>query len=151
MIKRTKSESDKTGVKQTAHDLSAIPAAALAAELRRRQRRVEALQARYERLMARATELREEIEALGGSPGRSEAKAATGASSQRPRNETSLVDVLKRVLAGNTLSVSEAAQKVVEAGYQSSSASFRQIVNQTLNKSDQFERIGRGRYTTKQP
>lgn len=143
MIKRTGSETDKTGVEQTAHDLSAIPAAVLAAELRRRQRRVETLQASYERLMARAMKLREEIEALGGSPGRSEAKAATSATSQRPRNETSLVDVLKRVLAGNTMSVSEAAQKVIDAGYESSSASFRQIVNQT--QQERPVRAGRAR------
>jgi hypothetical protein len=37
----------------------------------------------------------------------------------------------------------------MEAGYRSSSASFRQIVNQTLNQSDQFERVGSGRYTAK--
>lgn len=100
--------------------------------------------------MARATKLREEIEALGGSPRRSATKAAKDAPSQGRRNATSLVNALKRVLAGNTLSVSEAAQKVIELGYRPNSASFRQIVNQTLNKNDQFERIGRARYTKKQ-
>jgi len=40
--------------------------------------------------------------------------------------------------------------KVIEAGYKSNSASFRQIVNQTLADGDQFERVERGRYTVKQ-
>jgi hypothetical protein len=42
-----------------------------------------------------------------------------------------------------------ANQKAVEAGYQSNSASFRQTVSKTLNKSGQFERVGRGRYTAR--
>ncbi len=149
MSKSVKRKSKSRVVKPTAQDLSAVPARALAAELRRRERRVQALQARYERFTARATKLREEIEALGGSAGRSGGKGATGASGRRPRNAMCLVDVLKRVLAGDTLSVNEAAQKAIDAGYRSSSTSFRQIVSQTLSGSDQFERVGRGRYTAK--
>lgn len=146
-MSRSVKRKSKTGaVKPAAHDLSAVPATALAAELRRLQ----ALQVRYDRIMARATKLRQEIEALGGSPGRSGGRGATGATSRRPRNAMSLVDVLKRVLAGNSLSVNEAAQKAVDSGYRSSSASFRQIVSQTLSGSDQFERVGRGRYALKQ-
>lgn len=75
MSKPAKSKSKTNEVEPAAHDLSAIPAAALSAELRRRQRRVESLQDRYKPLIACATKLREGIEALGGSPGRSRWRA----------------------------------------------------------------------------
>ena len=53
--KPAKSERETSEGEQAADDLSAIPAAFLAAELRRRKRRVQALQVRYERLIARAS------------------------------------------------------------------------------------------------
>jgi len=59
------------------------------------------------------------------------------------------VAALKITLAGEALTVSEAAKKVIKQGYQSTSLSFRQIVTQTLAKSDQFERVGRGLYKAK--
>lgn len=84
---------------------------------------------------------------MAGDPASNAAPRAPGS---WKRNETSLVNVLKRVLTGNTLSVSEAAQKAIEAGYQTSSRSFRVIVSEQLRSGEQFVRVAPGRYTVKQ-
>jgi hypothetical protein len=47
------------------------------------------------------------------------------------------------------MSVDEAMQAVLAAGYQSTSSSFRKIVNLTLARSSRFKRVERGRYTAK--
>ena len=101
---------------------------------------------RYSRVTEAAAKLREELETLGGSIGTARSARAPSA---RPENQTNLVDALKAVLEGKTLSVSEAAQKVIEAGYQATSASFRQFVNQTLANSHRYERVECGRYTVR--
>ncbi|OFZ73187.1 MAG: hypothetical protein A2W04_00130 [Betaproteobacteria bacterium RBG_16_64_9] len=60
-----------------------------------------------------------------------------------------LVEALKRVLAGKAMTVEEATRKVLEAGYRTTSPSFRQIVNITLLRSGQFQRVGRGKYAVR--
>ena len=69
---------------------------------------------------------------------------------RRPRNAGSLVESLKKLLTGKTMSVTEMADAVQKAGYKTSSPNFRTIVNQTLisNKRD-FKRVARGQYTAK--
>ena len=68
----------------------------------------------------------------------------------RPRNTGSLVEALKKLLTGKTMTVTEMADAVQKAGYKTSSPNFRTIVNQTLinNKKD-FKRVARGQYTAK--
>lgn len=58
-----------------------------------------------------------------------------------------LVEALVKVLTGRTMSVTEVTQAVQDAGYQTSSANFRTIVNQTLIKSKAFKKVSRGKYT----
>jgi|307.fasta_scaffold430151_1 hypothetical protein len=125
------------------NDLANISAAALQAELRRRQRRVRALMHKHEQLMVSAAALRAEIEGLGG------ATTALGRLRRRPLNKMSLVDALKRVLSGKTLSVDEAVQRTMETGYRSSSPHFRLIVNRALARNAAFKRVSRGHYTGK--
>ena len=145
----TKSTGRKTTTDAETQDLSAIPAAALAAELRRRERRVQSLVRRYGQLANQAARLKDEIEALGGSVGRAGPAPSASAPRSRPSNPASLVEALRTVLTGKTMSVGEAAEKVLEAGYRSTSASFRRIVNHTLHISPHFERVARGRYTAR--
>lgn len=68
----------------------------------------------------------------------------------RPRNESSLADAIRTVLAkapDEGMGVAEIMEGVRSAGYSSSSANFRGIVNQTLIKEKkQFERRARGKY-----
>lgn len=138
----------KTGEKKT-NPLAGIPAQALAAELKRRQRQVQTLQRRHDRLRSDADKLRAEIEAIGGKIVTGQRAHAGDAARSVKRAPGGLVAALKAVLARQPLSVSEAADKVIEQGYRTTSSNFRQIVLQTLAKSDQFERVGRGLYKAK--
>jgi hypothetical protein len=79
---------------------------------------------------------------------RSRAKRKTSTQA-RPRNETNLTEALKRVLGNKAMTVAEATKAVLESGYQTTSPSFRQIVNITFLRSGQFERVGRGQYKVK--
>ena len=65
------------------------------------------------------------------------------------RNDVNLVQALKRAMGDKPMRVSEAADAVLNAGYRTTSPSFRQIVNITLIRSGEFERVGRGRYRVK--
>ena len=68
------------------------------------------------------------ITTLGGQATLAPGHNAAGAGS-RPRNETNLVEALRRVLAGKAMTVAEATRKVLEAGYQTTSLSFRTACN----------------------
>lgn len=69
----------------------------------------------------------------------------------RPRNEMTLPDAIAKVLKkkGKAMGVSEIADAVQDDGYQSNSANFRGIVNQTLIKEKQFVAESRGKYKLK--
>jgi hypothetical protein len=81
------------------------------------------------------------IESLGGG------KARGG----RARNDKSLTAMMEEVLAkaGKPMQVGDIVAKVEAAGYRSSSANFRGIVNQTLIKEKRFGSAGRGLYQLK--
>ena len=67
---------------------------------------------------------------------------------KRPRNDSNLVDALHKLLTGKQMSVTDAAEAVQKAGYQTSAANFRTIVNQTLIKfRSRFKKVSRGVYT----
>ena len=139
----------KAATRSNTSELSAFSGAELEAKLARRKRRVQTLARRHDRLIARASELKAQIEALGGSGGRAAPGEPTAASPVRPRNEANLVESLKRVLGNRTMTVAEAVKAVLESGYQTTSPSFRQIVNLTFIRSGEFERVGRGEYRVK--
>jgi DNA-binding transcriptional MerR regulator len=94
-------------------------------------------------LQKKLEQLDREITRLGGS---TEPRTAGG----RVRNGVSLVAALEEVLRGKPpMGVGEILQAVLARGYQSTSANFRGIINQTLIKEKQFKAIGRGIYTVK--
>ncbi len=68
----------------------------------------------------------------------------------RPRNDKPLPEVIHEVLKknGKAMRVGDIAEGVESAGYQSSSANFRSIVNQALIKDSRFKQEGRGLYKT---
>lgn len=88
-------------------------------------------------------------EALGGPTSVTRGAGQTGRTQPRWRNSADLIEALKSALSCEAMSVTEATKKVIEAGYQSNSPSFRLIVNQTLAKRDQLERVGRALYKSK--
>lgn len=122
--------------------LSKISISELHTEIRRRQRHLDALHRKRERLATQLREVEEQILQEGGAMG-----ALTGR--KRPRNEQNLADALADLLSNKTLSVTEASEQVQSAGYRTTSPNFRTIVNQTLLKDPRFKRVGRGRYTSK--
>lgn len=126
--------------------LAGVTVADLEAELNRRRKGVDKLQAQYAKLASEMSALAAEIEAAGGTivGGR-----ATFGGRRRAKNTSTLVDALVGVLQGKTLSVTEVAEAVQKAGYVTTSPSFRTIVNQTLINSGKFKRVGRGQYTVK--
>jgi hypothetical protein len=126
--------------------LAGATVADLEVELNRRRKNLGKLESRYARLAAEMTSLAAEIESLGGSaPG----VRGVGGGRRRAKNTQTLVDALAGVLNGKTMSVTEVADAVQDAGYVTTSPSFRTIVNQTLINSGRFKRVGRGQYTVK--
>lgn len=123
-------------------DLSLVD---LQIELNRRGRKVQVLERKYTKTLAKLEAIRAEIEAHGGS--------VTGggvmlAGRKRARNDSNLVDALAKVLKGKTMSVTDLAEAVQRAGYQTTSKTFRTIVNQALIKhTDTFKKVSRGMYT----
>lgn len=98
------------------------------------------------RLVAKVRTLDSQISELGGSLS-GLGSAISGR--RRPKNATNLVEALKKVLTDKVMSVTEVAEAVQKAGYQTTSPSFRTIVNQALIASGKFKRIERGQYTAK--
>jgi hypothetical protein len=119
--------------------LSSLPISQLQAELRRRQRGVGSLIRRRDKLAAKLAALNEQIATAGG-PG--------GGIRVRPQNSSSLVEALHKVLSGKTMDVTEVAEAVRKAGYNTNAANFRTIVNQALIKhKNKFKKVERGQYT----
>jgi len=144
--KTSRRTTSTTGGGGSESSLSELPVATLQAEIQRRERRLRTLQRRREKLLADLDDLDREIADIGGSlNGR-----RGGGGGIRPRNTMNLVDALHQVLSGQTMSVTEAAEAVQQAGYQTSSDNFRTIVNQALiSNPDRFKRVARGQYTAK--
>jgi septal ring factor EnvC (AmiA/AmiB activator) len=93
----------------------------------------------------RLDDIDDRIRRLGGS-----AMSIRGGG-RRARNDQSLVEVIHAVLqkAGRPLRVSAIADAASSAGYRSSSANFRGIVNQMLIKDPRFNSQSRGFYQLK--
>lgn len=132
-----------------ARPLSKLSLSDLQRELRTRQRstetRFKSLQRRRDGLQQRLDAVDAEMASLASQLGRS----ARQGGRRRPQNDSNLADALVQVLTGKTLSVTDVAEAVQKAGYQTSSPNFRTIVNQTLIKDKRIKRVERGQYTAK--
>ena len=136
--------------------LARVSIASLQAEIQRRTSRASGLLKKRDRLLKRLAAVTVKLEAAGiesDAPVRVGARGATARGARgprrRPRNEMNLVEALAQLLKGKTMSVTDAAEAVQRAGYKSSSANFRLIVNQALLKSPKFKKVSRGQYTAK--
>lgn len=111
--------------------------------LRKRQRELNALTKKRAKVEKKLQALDERIRAASG----------TGLinGGRRAKNELTLIDAIEIAFKGATkpLTVGEIMERVVAAGYQSTSANFRGIINQTLIKGKQFHSAGRGIYGLK--
>ena len=116
-------------------------------EMQRREREMKRLVNKRDRLHQQIREAEDEIQSLGGAG--AFGMTAGGRPRRRPQNESSLSEALLKLLKNTTMSVTQAADEVQRAGYQTTSASFRTIVNQTLIKDPRFKKVSRGQYTAK--
>ena len=126
-----------------ATDLQSRSIEELKSEIRKRERQLGTLLKKRATLVAPLEEINAEILEMGGVAG-----VLPDAGRKRHRNDANLADALANLLAKKTMSVTEAAEKVQEAGYKTTSPNFRTIVNQTLLRDKRFKRIGRGQYTS---
>lgn len=112
----------------------------------RRTHRIRLMQER-KKLQNRVEQIDREIEMLSGEGGSAGGTGGGG----RARNERPLPDAIEVVLkkSSKPMRVGDIAQAVQQAGYRSSSANFRGIVNQTLIKDKRFVSPSRGLYQTK--
>ncbi len=132
----------KTTTKKSA-PINTMSIAELQAELQRRERGIRKLERRRERLLDELATVDAELGAVG-------ALSSSGSIRRRPRNEMNLVDSLAAVLDNKTMSVTEVTQEVQKAGYMTTAANFRTIVNQALIREKKvFKKVARGQYTAK--
>jgi hypothetical protein len=111
--------------------------------LRKRQREIASLTRKRAKVEKKLQALDERIRAASGT-----GSIKLGG---RAKNEVTLIDAIESAFKGGTkpLTVGEIMERVLAAGYQSTSANFRGIVNQTLIKGKQFQSAGRGLYGLK--
>ncbi len=129
--------------------LSTVTVAALQQEIQRRQRMLP-------KLIAQRDALNREIAELQGmatlaAPGKaSQASAPKKARRRRAKNKISLADALAQFAKGKAkVSVGQAMEGVLAAGYKSKSKEFRKIVNKTLLEDKRFKNVGRGEFALK--
>ena len=124
--------------------LSSLSLDALQTELARRQRQIGTLERKRDRLASQLEEVEQELAELGALGG-----VTVDGVRKRPKNDASLADSLAKVLKSKTMSVTEVADAVRQAGYRTSAENFRTIVNQTLIKDKRFKKVARGQYTAR--
>ena len=128
------------------HTVNGLSIDELERMLQSRRSLVQKLERQRSKVVRKLDALDDRIRQLGGSAGRG-GRSGGG----RARNDQSLVEVIHSVLqkAGKPLRVSAIADAANSAGYRSSSANFRGIVNQMLIKDPRFTSQSRGFYQLK--
>ncbi len=133
----------KTSTNRKSGQLGAVSIEELQAEMARRSKVVNRLERRRAKLHAEIALVEAELGSFG-------ALSSNGGIRRRPRNEMNLVDTLSKVLKNKTMSVTDAAQAARDAGYMTTAANFRTIVNQALIREKKtFKKVSRGQYTAK--
>ena len=118
--------------------LGRLSVADLQAEISRRRRTASKLVRQRNGLLTKLNKLERLISQSGGQASKRAGGAVSGR--RRAKNEFSLSEALHAMLKGKTMSVTDAAEKVQESGYKTTSPSFRTIVNQTLINSGKLNR-----------
>jgi hypothetical protein len=139
--------------------LRSLSTSALRAELARRERGADKLQAKHSKLAARLAEIESELAHLGidgvARRGRPAGRRGPGRPPKMGRrgrggNAMSLPAMLaKSVRVGSTVSPQQATEAVKRAGYKSTSKTLGVMVAMALAKSPVFKRTGRGQYLRK--
>jgi len=111
--------------------------------LQKRRREIESLTRKRAKVEKKLRVLDEKIRAASG--------GRFAKSGGRARNEVTLIEAIEGAFKGSAkpLTVGEIMERVLASGYESTSANFRGIINQTLIKGKQFQSAGRGIYALK--
>ena len=130
-------------------ELSTVAISDLQKEIQRRQKLLP-------KMIAERDALSREIDELQGmtepaAPKRAQQAAAPKkARGGRAKNKIGLADALAQLLKGKEkVTIGEAMQGVLAAGYKTKSKAFRPLVNQTLLHDKRFKSVGRGEFTLK--
>ena len=98
------------------------------------------------KLIKRRAALVRQLEAIDAQLGKMKNVAGR---TPRARNSFSLVEALKKVLAGKQMGIPQIIEALPVVGYRSESPNLRTMVNVALLKKDAFTRVERGVYTAK--
>ena len=129
--------------------LSHLSMIELQAELARRAKAAQVLQRKRAKLVSKLSVIDAQLREIGAATGAVRVgRVGAAPGRKRARNEMNLADALAKVLKGKTMGVTEVAEAVQKAGYQTTAANFRTIVNQCLIKNGKmFKKVERGQYT----
>ena len=129
--------------------LSTIAIADLRQEIQRRQKMLPKLIAQRDALNREIAELH----GLAKPAVQKETKpqaASRKTRRRRAKNKISLADALSQFMKGKAkVTIAEAMEGVLSAGYKTKSKAFRPLVNQTLLKDKRFKSVGRGEFALK--
>ncbi len=129
--------------------LSTIAMADLQQEIQRRQKMLPKLIAQRDALNQEIAEL----QGLAKSAVQEEAKPQAASKKTRGRmvkNKINLADLLSQFLKGKAkVTIGEAMEGVLSAGYKTKSRAFRNVVNNTLLQDKRFKSVGRGEFALK--
>lgn len=130
--------------------LAFVPLAVLQKEIARRQKLLPQLIAQRDLLNRQIAEIQglDAVEATEPAVPKAGRKTKR---KRRARNKVSLADTLVVFLARKPkVTVAEATQGVLDAGYKTKSKIFRTVVNQTLLKDKRVKKVGRGEFALKE-
>ena len=130
--------------------LSTMSIADLRREIERRQKLLPKLIAQRDALSQEITELQSLATPEARKAAKPEAAPKKTRRRHRAKNKVGLAEVLATVLKGKAkVTIGEAMEGVLAAGYKSKSRDFRGVVNNMLLKDNRFKNVARGVFTLK--
>jgi hypothetical protein len=113
------------------------------------RREIERRQKLLPKLIAQRDALNREIAELQG-PAKPEAAPKKTRKRRRAKNKVSLAGALAGFMKGKAkVTIGDAMEGVLSAGYKTKSRDFRHVVNKALLKDKRFKSVARGEFTLK--
>ena len=130
--------------------LSTMSITDLRQEIERRQKLLPKLIAQRDALSQEITELQSLATPEARKAAKPEAAPKKTRRRRRAKNKVGLADALAGFLKGKAkVTIGEAMEGVLAAGYKSNASDFRSVVNNMLLTDKRFKKVGRGVFTLK--
>ena len=130
--------------------LSTMSIADLRQEIERRQKLLPKLIAQRDALSREITELQSLATPVARKAAKPEAAPKRTRRRQRAKNKVGLADALAGFLKGKAkVTIGEAMEGVLAAGYKTKSSDFRSVVNNMLLTDKRFKKVSRGEFRLK--